>query len=82
VNGLSIKEKYKFILNCKKRVSFCSCCVKPCCYRFQYNDTGKYICGCHANNTCGVSYSYYLGQRQKQKITVRTEKTGFCVKIV
>jgi hypothetical protein len=82
VKGLKVKEKYKFILNCKNRVSFCSC-LKPCCYRFQYNnDTEKYICGCHAKNTCGVSYSYSIGQRQKQKITVRTEKTGFCVKIL
>jgi len=79
INILRAKYKYKFLLN-NKYTSYCSC-EKPCCYRFQYKDTEKYTCGCHNNDTRGISYTYNLFNLSKESITVRVEKPGFCVKM-
>lgn len=80
VPGLNIKENYKYLLNHKKSVSFCNC-KTPCCYQFHYNKQIPYICGCHEKIPGGISYIYCLNNRVDKKITIRLEKTGFCVKI-
>lgn len=76
---LKIKENFKFLLNHKKTLSYCNCDT-PCCYRFHYENQLGYSCGCHEKKTYGVSYTYPIN-RTNQKITIRVEKTGFCVKI-
>jgi hypothetical protein len=70
--------KYKYLLNYKKAVTFCNC-EEPCCFRFQYKEEVKYICGCHEKKTFGIFESCYLNR--DCVLSVRTEKTGFCVKI-
>jgi len=69
---------YKFILNQKKVISKCDC-IEPCCYRFQYSNQTSYSCGCHEKKEAGIVYSYYVNT--KEKLSIRKEKTGFCVKI-
>jgi len=69
---------YKYILALQKKVSFCDCDT-PCCYIFQYKNTDKYTCGCHEQNNSGsISYIFYVNN--KEKISIRTEKEGFCCK--
>jgi hypothetical protein len=77
---LNIKENYKYLLNYKKAISFCNC-ETPCCYQFHYNRKISYNCGCHEKKPGGVSYIYCLDRTGDKKITIRVEKTGFCVKI-
>jgi len=78
IHYLNTKSICKFIINQKKFTSVCDC-EEPCCYRFQYPNQKKYICGCHEKKEGGVVYSYTLGK--KNKLSIRQEQTGFCVKI-
>lgn len=75
---LNTSSIYKFILNQKKRVSYCNC-GEACCYQFHYEPNKQYICGCHEKKSIGgLSYTYpYLNK----KLSIRKESTGFCVKI-
>jgi hypothetical protein len=75
---LNTSNNYKFILNQKKIVSYCKC-NKACCYQFHYNLNKNYKCSCHDNISIGgLSYTYPY---KNKKLTIRKEKTGFCVKI-
>ena len=75
---LNTSNNYKFILNQKKIVSYCKC-NKVCCYQFHYNLNKNYKCSCHDKTSIGgLSYTYPY---KNKKLTIRKEKTGFCVKI-
>lgn len=79
VPSLNNRETYKYILNAKKHISFCECHY-TCCIKFMYYINKKYICGCHENKSGGISYIFHLNTGKK--IYIRTENTGFCVKII
>jgi hypothetical protein len=78
VPGIHSTPIYKFILNQNKVISKCEC-NEPCCYRFQYSNLTSYSCGCHEKKEAGLVYSYHVNNQEK--LSIRKEKTGFCVKI-
>jgi hypothetical protein len=79
VPSLNKIETYKYILRAKKHISFCEC-KHNCCIKFMYDINKKYICGCHEKKSGGISYIFHLNAGKK--IYIRTENTGFCVKII
>ena len=84
MNNYNTKSICKYILYYTKYGSFCHCDT-PCCYQFHYKKNNKkYNCGCHEKIGGGVVFSYYLYDnnfKEKYKFSVRTENTGFCVKL-
>lgn len=78
IPSLHTTSTYKFILNQKKVSSFCNC-KEPCCYQFHYQNDKKYICNCHEKKERGIVY--YYGLNKKEKLAIRPDQTGFCVKI-
>jgi hypothetical protein len=76
---LNCRENYKYILAAQKYTLFCNC-ENHCCIKFIYNKTKGYNCGCHDKKTYGVSYAYHINGGKK--ILIRTDKNGFCVKII
>jgi hypothetical protein len=79
VPSLNKIEIYKYILRAKKHITFCGC-QHNCCIKFMYDINKKYICGCHEKKSGGISYIFHLNSGKK--ICIRTENTGFCVKII
>jgi hypothetical protein len=78
IPGLNYRETYKYILSAEKHILFCYC-QQDCCIKFMYDKKNKYVCGCHENKSGGITHIYHINGGKK--IYIRSEKTGFCVKI-